>query len=57
MREEINRNRQKVSRSEKRLKKSNDEHLAKNLSRMTMQAEQKGIRLRDDIEQLRSQQE
>ena len=32
MREEINRNRQEVSRSEKRLKERGDEHLAKNLS-------------------------
>ena len=32
LREEINRNRQEVSRSEKRLKERTDEHLAKNLS-------------------------
>ena len=35
MREEINRNRQEVDRSEKRLKERTDEHIAKNLSRMT----------------------
>ena len=35
MREEINCNRQEVSRSEKRLKERTDEHLAKNLSRRT----------------------
>ena len=35
LREEINRNRQENSRSEKRLKEITDEHLAKNLSRMT----------------------
>ena len=35
LREEINRNRQEVSRSKKRLKERTDEHLAKNLSRMT----------------------
>ena len=41
LREEINRNRQEVSRSEKRLKERTDEHLAKNLSRMTREAEQR----------------
>ena len=35
LREEINRNRQEVGRSEKRLKERTDEHIAKNLSRMT----------------------
>ena len=35
LREEINRNRQEVGRSENRLKDRTDEHLAKNLSRMT----------------------
>ena len=39
LREEINRNRQAVSRSEKRLKERTDEQLAKNLSRMTREAE------------------
>ena len=34
-RKEINRNRQEISRSEKRLKERTDEHLAKNLLRMT----------------------
>ena len=55
--EEINRNRQEASRSEKRLKKRTDEHLAKNLSRLTRQAEQREFRLRDDMEKLRIQQE
>ena len=40
LREEINSNRKKVSRSEKRFKERTDEHLAKNLSRMTREAEQ-----------------
>ena len=35
LREEINRNRQEVGRIEKRLKERTDEHMAKNLSRMT----------------------
>ena len=55
--EEINRNRQEVSRSEKRSKERTDEHLAKNLSRMTREAEQRETRLRNDMEKLRSQQE
>ena len=55
--EEINRKRQEISRSEKRLKEKTDEHLAKNLSRMTSEAEQKELRLRDDMEKLRKQQE
>ena len=41
LREEINRNRQAVGRSEKRLKERTDEHIAKNLSRMTREAEQR----------------
>ena len=57
LREEINRNRQEVSRKEKRLKERTDEHLAKNLSRMTREAEQRELRLRDDMETLRIQQE
>ena len=57
-RKEINRNTQEVSRSKKkRLKERTDEHLAKNLSRMTREAEQREIRLRDDMEKLRIQQE
>ena len=44
MREEINGNRQEVSRSEKRLKERTDEHIAKNLSRMTREAEQRELR-------------
>ena len=54
LREEINHNRQEVSRSEKRLKERTDEHLAKNLSRMTREAEQRELRLRDDTERLRT---
>ena len=50
LREEINRNRQEVGRSEKRLKEITDEHIAKNLSRMTREAEQRELRLRDDME-------
>ena len=57
MREEINRNRQEVGRSEKRLKERTKEHIAKNLSRMTREAEQRELRLRDDMEKLRTQQE
>ena len=57
LREEINRNRQEVSRSEKRLKERTDEHLAKKLSRMTREAEQRELRLRDDMEKLRIQKE
>ena len=56
LREKINRNHQEVSRSEKRLKERTDEHLSKNLSRMTREAEQRELRLRDDIEKLRIQQ-
>ena len=57
LREEINRNRQEVGRGEKRLKERTDEHMAKNLSRMTREAEQRESRLRDDMEKLRIQQE
>ena len=57
LREEINRNRQEAGRSEKRLKERTDEHLAKNLSRLTREAEQRELRLRDDMEKLRTQQE
>ena len=57
LREEINRNRQEVGRSKKRLKEKTDEHLAKILSRMTREAEQRELRLRDDMEKLRIQQE
>ena len=57
LREEINRNRQEVGRSEKRLKERTDEHMTRNLSRMTREAEQKELRLRDDMEKLRIQQE
>ena len=41
LREELNHNRQEVGRSEKRLKERTDDHLAKNLSRMTREAEQR----------------
>ena len=47
LREYINRNRQESGRSEKRLKKRTDEHLVKNLSRMTSEAEQRELHLRD----------
>ena len=57
LREDINCNRQEVSRSEKCLKERTDEHLAKNLSRMTREAEQRELRLRDDMEKLRVKQE
>ena len=57
LREEINRNRQEVGRSEKRLKERTDKHMAKNLSRMTREAEQRELRLRDEMEKLRIQQE
>ena len=57
LREEINRNRQEVGKSEKRLKERTDEHIAKNLSLMTRQAEQRELRLRDYMEKLRIQQE
>ena len=56
-RQEINRNRQEVGRSEKRLKERTDEHIAMNLSRMTREAEQRELCLRDDMEKLRIQQE
>ena len=39
------------------MRERTDEHLAKNLSRMTREAEQREIRLRDDMKKLRSQQE
>ena len=57
LREEINRNRQEVGRSEKRLKERTDKHMAKILSRMKREAEQRELRLRDDMQKLRIQQE
>ena len=57
LREETNRNRQEAGRSEKRLKERTDERIVKNLSRMTREAEQRELRLRDDMEKLRTQQE
>ena len=56
LRDEINRNRQEVSRSQKRLKERTDDHLAENLSRMTTESERReSVRLRDDMEKLRIQ--
>ena len=57
LREEINRNRQEVSRSQKRLKERTDDYLVKNLSRKMRKAEQRETRLGDDMEKQRSQQE
>ena len=57
LREEINRNRQEVDKSEKRLIERTDEYLVKNLSRITREAEERERRLRGELEQLRSQQE
>ena len=57
LREEMNCIREEFGRSEKRLKERTDEHMAKNLSRMTREAEQRELRLRDDMEKLRVQQE
>ena len=57
LREEINRNKQEVDRSEKRLKERTEEHMTMNLSRMTREAEQRELRLRADMEKLRIQQE
>ena len=57
LREEINRKRREAGGSKKRLKERTDEHLAKNLSPMTREAEQRELRLRDDMEKLRIQQE
>ena len=39
------------------MKERTDEHLAKNLSRMMREAERRELRLRDDMEKLRIQQE
>ena len=57
LREELNRNRQEVGISEKRLKERTDKHIAENLSRMTREAEQRELRLRDDMEKMRMQQD
>ena len=57
LREEINSNRQEVDRSKKRLKERTDEHTGKNLSRKTREADQRELRLRNDMEKLRIQQE
>ena len=50
LREKIDRTKKEVSRSEKRSKERTDEYLAKSLSRMTREAEQRETRLRDDME-------
>ena len=50
LRQEINRNRQEYSKSEKRLKERTVEHLSKNLSRTTREAEQRELRLTDGME-------
>ena len=57
LREEINYNRQEVSRSEKLLKERTDEHLDQNLSQMMREAQQRELRLKDDMEKLKIQQE
>ena len=57
LREETNRNSQEVSRSEKCLTERTDEYLARNLSRMTREAEEREKRLRGDLEQILCQQE
>ena len=49
--------RQEANRSEKRLKERTDEHLLKNLSRLTREAEQRELRLREEMEKLRIQKE
>ena len=54
LREQINRNRQEVGRSEKRLKERTDKHIAKNLSRMARETEQRELRLKDDLEKLKT---
>ena len=51
-----NRNRQEAGRSQKHLKERTDENLAKNLLRLPREAEPKEIRLRDDMEKLRTRQ-
>ena len=53
----INRSRQEVNRSEKRLEERKDEHLVANVSRMTKEAEERERRLRGHLQQLRSLQE
>ena len=57
LREAINRTRQEISRSKKRLNGRTDAYLARNLSRMSREAEEREKRLKGDLEQLRSQQE
>ena len=39
------------------MKERTDEHIAKNLSQMTREAEQRELRLKDDMEKLRIEQE
>ena len=50
LREEINRNRQKVDKSEKGLVEREGEYMAKNMSRMTRVTEERERRLRGDVE-------
>ena len=57
LREEFIRNRQEVSKSEKRSKEMMDEYSAKNLLWITREADEREKWLRGDLEQLRSQQE
>ena len=54
LREYVNRKRQEANRNKKRLKERSFEHLANYLSRL---AQQKELRLRDHMEELRIQQE
>ena len=57
LQEEINRNRQAVSKSLRRSKERIDEYLARFLSRMTREVEEREKLLRGDLDQFRSQQE
>ena len=57
LREEIHSNKQEVSQSEKSVKERTDEHLARSLSRMTRETFPREQRLREDMEQVRSQQD
>ena len=57
LREEINRNRQEVNKSEKRLKDRTDKLLVRIMSQMKLEAEEREKRLRSDLEQVRCSQE
>ena len=50
LREKINRNKLEASKSNKCLKERTDDYLARNLSRMTREAEEREKRLRGDLE-------